>query len=97
MSSTLENFPALCKAFITLACDNGALHRGTTKERLLDDAGRALLVSAFTAEQITQVDAELGALSEGQLLTMVCGEEGEARAIGSTLAHELIDYLFEAL
>lgn len=87
-------FPTLERAVKEMAYDNGAIHRNNTEEALLKRV-MTYLVSTFKATELQQVDMELGALTDDDLETLVCGEQGVVKV--SDLSEKVLNEAFDAL
>lgn len=91
-----RNFPALQRALVEIAYDNGMVNRDHPEWSVIYDMF-LLIEKKYSALQISKVDRELAALTADQLLeacTGGCGPEGRDVPI-STLADEMLDWAFD--
>lgn len=93
---TISRYPAIQKAALAIAYDNGMVNRGTTEAEFLHRVDKVLQHEP----QLKAVESVLASFTEEQLDTLCTGEEQEQLALlaGNPLSGHirgLLTYIFE--
>ncbi len=91
--------PALTKAALLIASDNGFLHRGVSQTAWLARVERRLR-KEFIGPAIEEAEQFLAGLTDEQLDTICTGEESESKAVLVELLgndHETLDLMLECV
>lgn len=92
-----RNFPALQRALVEIAYDNGMVNRDHPEWSVIYDMF-LLIEKKYTPLQMAEVDRELAALTPDQLLEACVGGRGDGltRPIPDDgLADEMLDWAFD--
>jgi hypothetical protein len=97
----LDSYPKIQEAVLAIAYDNGLINREQSKERLLSECNLAILFAEVNQNDLSRIDRQLSELTPEQFETICIGDTVEAGILVSDHkledAHNLLDYLFEAM
>jgi hypothetical protein len=94
----IENYPAIKKAALHIAYDNGCINRDEPEERALAHAELAL--SGHPAEALHAIDTWLSHIPDADLETICMGEHSDAQKLLATappITDLLLTQIFEVL
>lgn len=99
----IDSYPNIRKAYLEMSYDNGGINIGRAEADALNESERVMGSISVSDEDLGRLDAWIGSLSEDQIVTLVAGEEGEARWLAmqgptdcfSVPIADIFDELFE--
>lgn len=101
MTQVIETYPNIKAAYLTMESCNGGINRNRSQEDACRESDAVIGAEGVYHDDLVQIDAWLGTLSDEQILTFVDGEESEIEALvksGGDIgekAHGLFNDLFD--
>lgn len=81
---SFDKYPWVKKAIITIATDQGHIHRGSSEEQVLNHFSM-ILNKGFKTEFLSAQEEKLKKLNEEEFETICCGETSEMEELGFKL------------
>lgn len=98
MEQNHKAYPAIAKATLEMAYDNGGINRDRSEENCMQDLDAVLGAEGVYHDDLVKIDAWFASLSDDQMQVAVAGEETEMKVLlASAPPHtdELLNDIFD--